>query len=137
MEPNDKSVNKAKTLETIEKIENDDNTGKYGRVSGMVHTAGFPPYTYISGAKIVLEGDAIKRITFSGPLGGYRFNFLTIGRPYTITASHPKYKTQTKTFTITADKPHIFLNFPMYEKNTRNTKSEEPYKYQNIYLMSR
>ena len=121
------------TQETMEKIENDDNTGKYGRVSGMVHTGGFPPYTEISGAKLVLEGDAINRITFSGILGIYRFNFLTIGRLYTITVSHPKYKTQTDTFTPTVDKPHIFLNFPMYVKTTRNINIEEPARLGSIH----
>ena len=135
MEPNDENVKEKTNKEKIanEKIVENDDSGKYGRVSGMVHTGGFPPYTEISGAKLVLKGDAIKRITFSGPLGGYRFNFLTIGRPYSITITHPKYKTQTETFTPTADKPHIFLNFPMYEKTTRNTKIEEPACLGSIY----
>ena len=88
---------------TYEELEIHQDSGKYGRVSGFVHTAGFPPYTYISGAKIVLEGGLIKRITFSGLLGLYRFNFVEIGTPYILTASHPDYETETKTFTISAD----------------------------------
>jgi len=111
---------------TYEELEIHQDSGKYGRVSGFVHTAGFPPYTYISGAKIVLEGDAIKRITFSGPLGLYRFNFLTIGRLYTITVSHPDYKTVTKTITISSDRPIYTLGIPMKDKDESKTKSEEP-----------
>ena len=118
-----------------QKIEKDVNidSGKYGRVSGFVHTDGFPPYTYISGAKIVLEGGPIKRITFSGVLGFYRFNFVEIGKLYTLTATHPDYKTETKTFTLSADKPHIVINFPMDIKHTRNTKSEEQECLGSIY----
>jgi hypothetical protein len=103
------------TPETNEEIKN--NAGTFGRVSGMVHTAGFPPYTEISGAKIVLEGDLIKRITFSGILGFYRFIFLEIGRPYKLTVTHPRYETVIETFTISADKPHIYISFPMYLKD--------------------
>jgi hypothetical protein len=94
-------------------IHDDDNLGKYGSVLGMIHTAGFPPYTEISGAKIVLEGDLVKRITFSGVLGFYGFNLLEIGRLYTLTVTHPRYKTETETFIISAYKLHIFINFPM------------------------
>jgi len=103
------------TAETNEEIKN--NAGKFGWVSGMIHTGGFPPHTEISGAKIVLEGGLIKRTTFSGFLGFYRFIFLEIGRPYKLTVTHPRYETEIETFTISADQPHIFISFPMYLKD--------------------
>lgn len=88
-----------------------------GSVSGGVCVETFPPPVIIQGAKLTLEGDYITKTTFSGLLGKFKFHAVPIGRQHTLTATHPKFKTVTKTFTLTADNPDIYISIHMYGKS--------------------
>ena len=109
---------------SIEKTKENNDSACLGRVSGMVMTGGFMPME-ISGAKFVLKGGLSSRITFSGPLGFYRFNFVTVGRQYTLTVSHPDYKTESTSFYLSADDPFKIISFTLYEKEVRSKTTEE------------
>jgi len=98
-----------------------EESSDYGRVSGDVVVHCFPPPTYIVGAKLVLEGGNFKRTTFSGLLGNYRFNFVPVGRQYTLTVTHPKFKTVTETFALSADDPNLKIGITMMDKDNAKT----------------
>jgi len=126
-------VDKTKVISNSAEL-NNEKTGNYGRVTGDVTIHCFPPPTYIVGAKLVLEGDNIKKTTYSGLLGRYRFNFVEIGKQYTLTVTHPKFKTVTETFTLSADDPNLWIDIAMMDKdNARNTNYEEPACLGSIY----
>ena len=107
------SVNKNKETKLYTKKE----SCEFGSVSGSIIIHCFPPPEYISGAKLSLEGDYLTRTTFSGLLGNYRFNAVPVGRQYTLTVTHPKFKSQTKTFTLLADDPDIRISFSLMGKD--------------------
>jgi len=92
-------------------------TCNLGSVSGSVTIHCFPPVEYIQGAKLVLEGEHISRTTFSGLLGNFRFNFVEVGRQYTLTATHPKFKTFTETFTLSEEEPNLRIGIAMLGKD--------------------
>ena len=92
-------------------------------VYGWVHVHCFPPPVDIQGVKLTLEGDYITKTTFSGLFGHYSFNFVQVGRQYTLTATHPKYKTVTKTFTLLADEPNLMVSISMYEKDDSKARA--------------
>ena len=99
-----------------------------GSVSGSVYIHCFPPPEYIQGAKLVLEGDYISRTTFSGLLGNFRFNLVEIGRQYTLTATHPKFKTVIETFTLSDEEPNLRIDISMTGKEgskARTINSDE------------
>lgn len=102
---------------TKKSINFEETVYKYGRVSGSLFIHCFPPPTFVEGAKLVLESDYLKRITFSGILGKFRFNFVPVGKQYTLTVTHPKFKTVTETFTLSADNLDFKISIAMTEKN--------------------
>jgi len=93
-----------------------------GTVSGSVIIHCFPPPEYIQGAKLVLEGDHNSRTTFSGLLGNFRFNFVETGKQYTLTATHPKFKSVTKTFTLSKLEPDLRIGIAMIGKDSTKSK---------------
>lgn len=110
MEPNDEDLCQS----TQEEIATLEQTGNYGSIYGMVTTGGFPPLDPIPGAKLTLEGGILKRITFSEIIFGfYSFNLVPLGRTYTLTVTHPNYKTQIETITMTPENPHRNICFQM------------------------
>jgi hypothetical protein len=117
------SINAVSTQISI--IKNNEKLCTYGSVTGMITTYSFMPQE-ISGAMLVLEGALVKRITFSGFWGFYSFNFVTVGRQNTLTVSHPHYKTESKTFTLSPDDPFKIISFSLKEKDTSKTKTEKP-----------
>ncbi|MCK4995481.1 MAG: carboxypeptidase regulatory-like domain-containing protein [Thermoplasmatales archaeon] len=113
-----------------------EESGDYGRVSGSVFIHSFPPPTYIVGAKLVLEGDYFKRTTYIGVLGGFRFNFVPVGRQYTLTVTHPKFKTVIETFTLSPDDPDFRISIAMMDKDkvrSRITSEEQTKVLGSIY----
>jgi len=107
----------------IEENENHEEPSCLGSIYGWVHVHCFPPPVDIQGAKLTLEGDYISRTTFSGLFGHYSFNFVQVGRQYTLTATHLKYKTVTKTFTLLADEPNLMVSISMYEKDVSKARA--------------
>jgi len=98
-------------------IEIEKTVHRYGRVSGSVFIHCFPPPTYIQGAKLVLESDSVKKTTVSGVFGNFRFNFVSLGKQYTLTVTHLKFKTVVETFFISGDNPDFKISFAMMDKN--------------------
>jgi hypothetical protein len=110
-------------------IKDDDVKVEYGCIYGGVLEPSFFQSEPIRGASLVLEGGGIKKTTISGLiLGQFKFDNLPIGHTYTITASHHKYNTKIKTYTLTDDKPSLEVVIHMYPKDKSKTKSinEEP-----------
>jgi len=109
-------------------FENKQDQNDYGKIKGCTITYGFEPNNII-GAKIVLEGDNIaKRVTYTGLLGNYEFKDVPTGWQYTITASHQKYETKTKTVILTEEDPTVNIMFTLDLKDNIQSKStyEEP-----------
>jgi len=100
-----------------------ENSDDYGSIHGYVGVRTFPPPIHIVGAKLVLQGDFNKKITWSGIFGEYRLNNVEVGRQYTLTVTHPKYKTQSQTFTLLADEPDLKINFYMSKKDNARSKT--------------
>lgn len=102
---------------TKKSIKFEETVYKYGGVSGSLFIHCFPPPTFVEGAILVLESGNIKRMTISGIQGKFRFNFVPVGFQYTLTVTHPKYKTVTETFFLSYDNPDFKISIAMTEKN--------------------
>jgi len=124
MEPNDKSINKAKTPETIEKNTRNTESEEPARLGSIWGNTGEKFDTWGFSPVGLVKVEAGGKTTYSSPiLGCYKIRNLPVGT-YTVTGTKRGYDTFTDTVKLTEERPdkQVFIHMEPNDESVNRAK---------------